>query len=178
MARSSEVVDHQDRWSRDFEVIRRHLWPAVSAVAVAVAVEHIGSTAVPGLAAKPVIDVDVVVPERRSAGPAVAALESLGYEHRGDQGVPGREAFAGGEGLPEHHPYVVVLGSAPHRDHVDLRDHLRRDPGAARRYAAEKRRLAHLLLADREAYVEGKAWLVRELLQDARRREGSFQPNG
>jgi GrpB-like predicted nucleotidyltransferase (UPF0157 family) len=148
---------------------------------VAEAVEHVGSTAVPGLAAKPVIDIDVVVPDAAGVAPAVAGLTAAGYEHRGDQGIPGREAFAGGERLPEHHLYVVVRDSPPHRDHVDLRDHLRRRPDAVLRYAAEKRRLAPLLVTDREAYVEGKAWLVRELLGEARRTEpssASIQPGG
>jgi GrpB-like predicted nucleotidyltransferase (UPF0157 family) len=170
---SAVVVDHDERWAQDFEAIRARLWPAVAAVAVGI--EHVGSTAVPGLAAKPIIDVDVVVPDAEGVPRAVAALERLGYEHRGDQGVPGREALSGGEGLPEHHLYVVVLGSRPYRDHVDLRDHLRRHPDAARRYAAEKRRLAHLLESDRNAYVDGKAWVVRELLGDSRK---FSQPHG
>lgn len=64
--------------------------------------------------------------------------------------------------------YVVAHGSPPYRDHVDLRDYLRTHPDQAQRYAAEKRRLAPLLHTDREAYVDGKAWLVRELLETAR----------
>jgi GrpB-like predicted nucleotidyltransferase (UPF0157 family) len=164
--RGALVVDHDEGWARDFQDIRARLWPAVAAVAVGV--EHVGSTAVPGLAAKPVIDVDVVVAERGHVPSAVAALESLGYGHQGDLGIPGREAFSVLPGLPPHHLYVVVQGSPAHRDHVDLRDHLRAHPEDARRYAAEKRRLAPLLATDREAYVRGKAWLVAELLAAAR----------
>jgi GrpB-like predicted nucleotidyltransferase (UPF0157 family) len=160
------VVDHDERWVQDFEDIRSRLWPAVAHVAVAV--EHVGSTAVPGLAAKPVIDVDVVVADAADVPAAITALESLGHAHQGELGVPGREAFSMLPGLPDHHLYVVVQGSPPHRDHVDLRDHLRAHPEAARRYAAEKRRLAPLLATDREAYVRGKAWLVEELLAAAR----------
>jgi GrpB-like predicted nucleotidyltransferase (UPF0157 family) len=162
----ARVVDHDERWARDFQLIRDRLWPVVAASALAV--EHVGSTAVPGLAAKPVIDVDVVVADAGRVGPVVAALASIGHSHQGDLGIPGREAFSMVPGLPAHHLYVVVLGSAPHRDHVDLRDHLRTHPRAAARYAAEKRRLAPLLLTDREAYVRGKAWLVVELLAEAR----------
>ena len=161
-----DLVEYDDRWPQDFLTVRDRLWPAVAAVAVGI--EHVGSTAVPGLAAKPVIDADVVVAEAVSVAAAVRALESLGYAHRGDLGIPGREAFSVLPGLPEHHVYVVVRDSPPHRDHVDLRDHLRNRPDAVRRYAAEKRRLAPLLATDREAYVEGKAWLVRELLREAR----------
>ena len=169
---AAEVVAYDDRWPRDFAAVRAHLQPTVRGIAVAV--EHVGSTAVPGLAAKPVIDVDVVVRAEGDVRAAVNALSTLGYAHRGDLGVPGREAFAvlpGSPGvhLPEHHLYVVVAGSPAYRDHVDLREHLRSHPADAERYAAEKRRLAPLLATDREAYVDGKAWLVRELLAAARR---------
>jgi hypothetical protein len=128
----------------------------------------VGSTAVPGLAAKPILDVDVVVPSAASVGSATAALESLGYVHRGDLGIAGREAFAAPAGSPYHHLYLVVDGSPPYRDHVDLRDLLRRDASARERYAAEKHRLAPLLRTDREAYVEQKGVVVEDLLRQAR----------
>lgn len=162
----SAVVDYDERWIGAFQAVRAHLWPAVESFVVRV--EHVGSTAVPGLAAKPVIDVDVVVPDAETVPRAIAALEALGHKHRGDQGIPGREAFSSLPGLPEHHLYVVILDSPPHRDHVDLRDYLRTHPEQAQRYGAEKRRLAHLLATEREAYIDGKAWLVRELLAEAR----------
>ena len=161
------VTDYDPQWAVEFETIRDRLSLAVSGFAVSV--EHIGSTAVPGLAAKPIIDVDVVNADSSCVRPAIVALETLGYEHLGEQGVPGRAAFSMLPGLPYHHVYVVVSGSAAHRDHIDLRDHLRRAPEDAHRYALEKRRLAPLLENDRDAYVAGKAWLVQELLAAARR---------
>jgi len=164
--RAAVVVDYDERWPSAFEAVRSHLWPAVESIAVRI--EHVGSTAVPGLAAKPVIDVDVVLSDEAAVPRAVAALEALGHQHLGDLGIRGREAFSPVPGLPEHHLYIVVLDSPPHRDHVDLRDHLRSHPDQARRYAAEKQRLAPLLATDRDAYVNGKAWLVRELLAQAR----------
>ncbi|WP_369137729.1 GrpB family protein [Modestobacter versicolor] len=160
------VVAYDERWPRDFAAIREHLLPAFAGLAVTI--EHVGSTAVPGLAAKPVIDLDVVVVEAAQVPRAVAALESLGYAHQGDLGIRGREAFSVLPGLPLHHLYVVVHGSPALRDHVDLRDHLRAHPDDAARYAAEKRRLSPLLVSDRDAYVAGKAWLVEELLARAR----------
>ncbi len=163
---SSVVVDYDQEWPSAFEALRRHLWPSVASLAVCI--EHVGSTAIPGLAAKPIIDVDVVVRDEAAVTRAVAALGALGHRHLGDLGIRGREAFCPVPGLPEHHLYLVVLDSPPHRDHVDLRDYLRSHPDQAQRYAAEKRRLAPLLAADREAYTNGKAWLVRELLAQAR----------
>ncbi|WP_051389018.1 GrpB family protein [Arthrobacter sp. 35W] len=78
------------------------------------------------------------------------------------------EAFDVLSGLPYHHLYLVVVGSEPHRDHVDLRNHLRASPIAAARYAAVKRELAPLLAVDRQQYVEGKSAIVTELLAQAR----------
>lgn len=162
------VVDYDPSWPAAFERVRALVWPVVEETALAI--EHIGSTSVEGLAAKPIVDVDVVVAHESNVPTAVAALETLGYHHEGDLGVPGREAFVQPEGLPEHHLYVVVQGSQPHRDHVDFRNYLRANPATAARYANEKRRLAHLLASDRDAYVSGKASLVQEVLASARER--------
>jgi len=162
------VVDYDPSWPQAFERVRAVVWPAVEETAIAI--EHVGSTSVEGLAAKPIIDLDVVVANESNLPKAVAALTTLGYQHEGDLGVPGREAFVQPQGLPEHHLYVVVQGSQPHRDHVDFRNYLRANPATAARYATEKRRLAHLLASDRDAYVSGKAWLVREILASARAR--------
>jgi GrpB-like predicted nucleotidyltransferase (UPF0157 family) len=90
--------------------------------------------------------------------------------HEGDLGIPGREAFSVLPGLPYHHLYVVVAGSQPHRDHIDLRDYLRTHPKEAERYAAVKQRLAYLLTTDRDEYVRQKSVVVEDLL--ARSRQG------
>jgi GrpB-like predicted nucleotidyltransferase (UPF0157 family) len=102
------VVDYDPAWPAMFDAVRSRVWPAVAPIALAV--EHVGSTAVPGLAAKPIIDVDVVV-AAADVGRAVRALAALGYEDEGDLGVPGREALrAPATDLPYHHLYVVVAG--------------------------------------------------------------------
>jgi GrpB-like predicted nucleotidyltransferase (UPF0157 family) len=152
-----------------FETVRARVWPAVHGVAVGV--EHVGSTAVPGLVAKPIVDVDVVVAEVGGVPRALAALASLGYEHEGDLGVAGREALRAPDtpALPYHHLYVVVAGSRPHLDHVLLRDYLRRRPDAAAAYATRKREVAALLADDRAAYGAAKADVIEALLADAYR---------
>jgi len=152
----------------------RELRDRVDAVLAGVAhmTEHVGSTAVPGLDAKPVIDVDVVVPGDAAVGPAIRALAAAGWRHQGDLGITGREAFAPPADAVYHHLYVVVAGSQPHRDHVDLREFLRARPGQAARYGDLKRRLAGLLTADRLAYSEGKAEMIAGFLRQARCRTG------
>lgn len=157
----SGVVDYDERWPVWFAAVRSALPPGL-------VVEHVGSTAVPGVAAKPIIDVDVVVASVDDVAPAVAALVAAGWQHEGDLGIPGREAFEPRADLPPHHLYVVVRDSAAHLDHVDLRDYLRTHPSDARRYGALKRELAPLLSEDREAYLAGKSDLVAELLAAAR----------
>lgn len=160
------VVDHDPRWLEDFHTLRSRLQPVVDGLALTI--EHIGSTAVPGLAAKPIIDVDVVVADERRSEAVVRALARAGWAPRGDLGIPGRQTFQTRAGLPYHHLYVVVAGSGPHLDHVDLRDHLRRNAWALADYAALKKELAPLLREDRQAYLEAKTDLVQRLLADAR----------
>lgn len=154
------VVDYQPRWPRDFARIRAEL-PAEWTV------EHVGSTSVPGLAAKPIIDLDIVA-EADAMPVVVAELSRLGWVHEGDGGIAGREAFLPRADLPPHHLYLVEAGGSAHRDHVDLRDLLRRRPDLAARYGELKRSLAPLLFTDRDAYGRGKTELIDTLLAVAR----------
>jgi GrpB-like predicted nucleotidyltransferase (UPF0157 family) len=168
------VAEYDPQWPEVFHRLRDRVDSALAAVAHVT--EHVGSTAVPGLDAKPIIDVDVVVPDEAAVGPAIDALAVAGWRHQGDLGIAGREAFLPPADAAYHHLYVVAAGSQPHRDHIDFRDFLRTHPGQAARYGALKRRLAALLETDREAYVDGKADLVAELLRLARGQ--AAQPGG
>ena len=166
------VVDYDPAWPAWFERIRARVWPAVAEVAVRI--DHVGSTAVPGLAAKPIIDLDVVVPSEDHVRPAIARLREIGYSWRGDLDIEGREAFVNppGSDLPEHHLYLVVENNKAHLDHWLLRDLLREDAGARTRYAELKRRNVELADGDIAVYVAAKAELVAELLTRAREERG------
>jgi GrpB-like predicted nucleotidyltransferase (UPF0157 family) len=159
------VVPYDPRWPACFEEIRARADAALGGLAHETV--HVGSTAVPGLAAKPIVDV-VVVSGRGAVRAAIDALTAAGWRHQGDQGITGREAFAPPADGVYHHLYVVVDGDKPHRDHVDLRDYLIRHPGQAARYGELKRQLAPLLRTDRTAYGDAKAGLITELLAMAR----------
>jgi GrpB-like predicted nucleotidyltransferase (UPF0157 family) len=162
----AEVVEYDPRWPLWFDEIRARLTPYLSGLPHHI--EHVGSTAVPGLAAKPIIDVDIVVPTADLVPAVVAALVTAGYQHEGDQGIPGREAFVlPPDAVRYHHLYLVVEGNKPHRDHILLRDHLWTNPADRERYAVRKRELVYLLTTDRSAYVDGKAALVEELIARA-----------
>jgi GrpB-like predicted nucleotidyltransferase (UPF0157 family) len=124
------------------------------------------------LSAKPIIDLDLVTTSDRLVEMTIQAVAVLGFEHRGDGGIPGRQAFNTLDWLPYQHLYVVVQGSEAHRDHIDLRDYLRTHPDQAVMYSAEKRRLEYLLATDRQAYVMGKGPFIGELLKRARQPYG------
>ena len=165
---ANTVVAYDPAWPHLFRSMRERLQDLF--VGTEALIEHVGSTAVPGLAAKPIVDIDVVVPSSAEIPDAVRRLESGGYIHCGDLGIPGREAFDVPPDLAYHHLYVVAAGTKPHLDHVLLRDHLRRHPDAAERYGRRKLELAHLITPEsRQAYMEAKASIVEELLAVARR---------
>jgi GrpB-like predicted nucleotidyltransferase (UPF0157 family) len=166
------VVDYDPRWPRSFELLSAYVWPSVAGVAARI--DHVGSTSVPGLAAKPIIDMDIVVRAPADVAPAISSLEAAGFKWQGDLGVAGREAFSPPVGvvLPAHHLYLVVEDSRAHADHVLLRDLLREDLVARSRYAALKRHNALQADDDIDFYVAAKAAMVAELLTRARRERG------
>jgi len=162
------VADYDASWPASFERIAAFVWPAVAEVALRI--EHVGSTAVPGLAAKPIIDADVVVATERDVARVIASLATLGYRWEGDLGVVGREAFRAPEdaALPPHHLYSVTEDGRAYADHRLLRELLREDPVACQRYTALKRRNAVIAGADLDRYVALKAAFVAEHLTLAR----------
>jgi GrpB-like predicted nucleotidyltransferase (UPF0157 family) len=133
-----EVVPYDPAWAVHFARIRDELADALGGVPVR-AIEHVGSTSVPGLAAKPVIDVDVVV-ARDDLWRAIHALEDAGYAHRGDLGISDRHSMSEPDS-PRRNVYVVVEGSLALRNHLAVRDALRADSGLRDQYARLKQEL-------------------------------------
>jgi GrpB-like predicted nucleotidyltransferase (UPF0157 family) len=131
---------------------------------LAVAVEHVGSTSVPGMAAKPVVDIDAVLPSAEHLLPAVERLERAGYRHEGDLGIPGREAFEPPTDAPWHHLYVLPASSEELRRHLTFRDHLRAHPEEVTAYADLKRAAVRRFGDDRQAYTEAKKGFVERVL--------------
>lgn len=156
------IEDYDPRWPQRFEILRDRIATALGPFAAAI--EHIGSTAVPGLAAKPIIDVDVLLRSAAHLAGAVSALGALGYEHQGNLGVPGREAFRAPRGESPHHLYVCLPDRQEFGRHLAFRDHLRTHPEDAKAYAELKRKLATEFAADREAYTQAKSAFVHEIL--------------
>src|SRR5262249_20210502 len=112
------VVDYDPTWPLTFAALRAPIFEALRTIASAV--EHVGRTSVPGLAAKPIVDMDVVLPSRAEIPAAIEKLATLGYTHRGDLGIPEREAFNSPAHLPTHNLYACVLGSAALANHLTI----------------------------------------------------------
>jgi GrpB-like predicted nucleotidyltransferase (UPF0157 family) len=160
------VAEYDPAWPRRFERLRREYAAALAAAAVPVlAIEHVGSTSVPGLAAKPIIDCDIVVAEQHvAAGSAV--LTGLGFTPVGQLGIPLRWAFKEPGRLAGTNTYIVVAGSLSLRNHLAVRDILRADPDLRQEYAAVKRQ-AGASAATIDDYGRAKNAMVQKLLAAA-----------
>ncbi len=159
------IKDYDPRWARDFEALRSRIWPLVEDFAVAM--EHVGSTSVPGLPAKPILDIDLIVHPHEGVLLAIERLATIGYTHRGNLGIEGREAFRASVDLPAHHLYVCREDSAALRDHLTFRDYLRAHPETARAYADLKKQLALQFPDDVDSYAQAKTDFVTGVLETA-----------
>jgi GrpB-like predicted nucleotidyltransferase (UPF0157 family) len=157
------VVDYDPIWRLAFEAVRARVWSVVGDVAITV--EHVGSTSVPGLAAKPIIDISVVVPNEAAVPVAIDRLATLGYRHLGNLGIEGREAFASPNIPPRHHLYVCPSASLALKNHLHVREHLRAHSEAAKEYGALKRQLAARFPEDIDGYTEGKSEAILRILR-------------
>ncbi|KRF32332.1 GrpB family protein [Nocardioides sp. Soil805] len=160
---SVEVVAWSPAWAAQFEELAVVLRAAVAGIPGA-RVEHVGSTSVPGLAAKPILDVDVIV-DAEHVPAAVRGLEEAGYVHRGDLGVAGREAFHAPDREPRRNVYLCSAGTTNVRNHLAVRDVLRRRDDLRDAYAAAKLALADDPAMDMDAYLAGKSAVVQEVLR-------------
>lgn len=166
---SVTMAGYDPRWPEQFKELRDRIAAAMGPLVLAI--EHVGSTSVPNMCAKPIIDLDVIVrPEDVPA--AISAVEALGYRHEGNLGVNGREAFRWVAEFPEHHLYVCPQGSPALERHLLVRDYLRRHPEAAREYAEVKRQLAQKYHDNRTKYQAAKAEFVDALMEKARQELG------
>ncbi len=165
MARPVIVVDYDPAWPHIYERLRAPLAAALGDLAAAI--EHVGSTAVPGLAAKPVIDIDVLLARADALARAIERLIPLGYEHEGELGIPGRHAFRHAPELPVHHLYVCVPDCIDYRRHIVFRDYLRAHPEHAEAYGNLKRELAVTFRHDRTGYTDAKSAFVSDIMARA-----------
>ncbi len=170
------VVDHDPEWLRIFEMLKRvykeHLGELI------IRVEHVGSTAVPGLCAKPCIDIDIVIEDYSKLPTIIEKLSELGYSYEGDQGIRGREAFKRADAkVPwdgthtrkmDHHLYVCPKKSEELKKHITFRDYMKEHPEFKEEYCRLKKNLALKHREDRITYTEAKTTFIETVLERAR----------
>jgi GrpB-like predicted nucleotidyltransferase (UPF0157 family) len=157
------VVPYDSNWPSLFAAEAERLQQRFAARGLAVVLEHTGSTAVPGLAAKPILDILAGYPEGAVVEEYITVLTKAEYVHRGEQGIPGREFFRRGDPRA-YHVHLAAIDSPFWRDHLAFRDRLRADNALRDAYASLKHDLAARYPRDREAYIEAKGSFVRDVL--------------
>lgn len=159
------VVEYDPEWARRYEEERARIIAALDGLITGI--EHVGSTAVPGLGGKPVIDVMVGVARFEDGERCVGLLEALGYEYRGEAGIPGRLFFR--RGLPRRHQiHLVEEGGDFWEDVLLFRDFLRTYPQTAAEYYNLKKELAARFRTEREVYADAKTPFIRSVVERAR----------
>ena len=163
MAGRVVVVPYNKQWKNDFEKIKQYIESCAKELTVGI--EHVGSTSVEGLWAKPIIDLDVVIKDYSVFPALVEKLASLGYVHEGDLGIKDREAFdyRGKAELPKHHLYVCPEFSAELRRHLSFRDHLRSEPADVLFYSRVKEEGARLYPDSMDGYIAHKSPCIEEI---------------
>ena len=157
------VVPYDKEWASAFEAIKKELESAIGELVIGI--EHIGSTSVEGLSAKPCIDIDVIIQDYSIFDAVVRKLEMIGYIHEGNLGIKDREAFKYGDKphLQQHHLYVCPQQSEELHRHIVFRDFLRANPDAAKIYGAVKEEAAQLFPDDIEKYIAYKTPCIEAL---------------
>lgn len=166
MLRRVEVAPHSPGWAEEFRSEAGRLRAALGDDLVAV--HHVGSTAIPGISAKPIIDILLAVREVERLDDFGPEMAALGYEGRGEFGLPGRRFFVKDtDGRRTHHIHAYTRGNPELERHLAFRDYMISHPENARAYGRLKERLAKEFPADIEGYMDGKDAFIKEMEREA-----------
>ena len=157
------VLPYNVQWKDDFEKIKSEIINAIGDLIIGV--EHVGSTSVEGMSAKPCIDIDVIIKDYSAFDIIVSRLEMIGYIYEGNLGIKDREAFKyfNKPHLRTHHLYVCPQKSEELYRHITFRDFLRSNVDAVKKYSSVKETAARLFPHDIEKYMEYKSPCIEEL---------------
>ena len=163
--RNIVVVPYDPNWKHEFERIKIELARALKNTALAI--EHVGSTSVPTLYAKPIIDIDIVIDEE-ALDKVINQLREIGYTHLGNLDIAGREAFSytNKPHLMEHHLYVCDKDADELKRHLALRDFLRSHEEYCEKYSKIKLEMANRYPHDIDNYIEGKQPIILEIYEN------------
>ena len=159
-----KIVRHRTEWAVLYRIEAEKLTNCIGDIAVDI--QHVGSTAVPGLISKPIIDIAIAVNSREAISAVVKRLPDIGYIDKGDQGANGGYLLVK-ESEPDvrtFHIHVVAKNDVQWRNSINFRDCLRRDANTRKEYAQLKRTLAAKFPTDRESYTRGKEQFIRMVL--------------
>lgn len=165
-SKTVRLVPYDPSWPGLFTAEQRRLNAILLQDGVALAIEHTGSTSIPGLAAKPILDILAGAPDPAALARAIDTLQRADYIYRGEQGIPGRHFFRRGNPR-QYHVHLTLTGSDFWRDHLLFRNCLRANSEVAAEYAAIKHELAKRYPFDRESYIDGKTQFVQRVLREA-----------
>lgn len=159
------VLPYDEAWKKAFEKIKGEIEGAIGDLILSV--EHVGSTSVYQLSAKPCIDIDVVIKDYTVFDKVVCGLGKIGYIHEGDLGIKDREAFKylDKPHLYQHHLYVCPQYSTELHRHITFREFLRTHPDAAKKYGEVKEAAAKLFPNDIDKYIKYKSPCIKELYE-------------
>ena len=167
--RKVEIVNYDPQWPMLYKKEKTLIQKAIGHTIVGI--EHIGSTAVPGLGAKPIIDILMAVNHLSDAEQCIEPLQSIGYEYvpEYEASIPERRYFHKGHPPKEqhYHLHMVELTSDFWKKHLLFRDHLRTHPKIAQKYHELKKRLALKYSSDREGYTEAKTSFIKSIVTKA-----------
>ena len=157
------VLPYDRTWKFAFQEIKKEIEGAIGDLIIGI--EHVGSTSVEGLSAKPIIDIDVIIKDYSTFDSVVSKLEAIGYFHEGNLGIKDREAFkyADKPHLQQHHLYVCPQQSEELYRHITFRDFLVNNPEAVKKYSAVKEKAAQLFPDNIEKYIAYKSPCIEEL---------------
>ena len=160
------VLPYDAAWESAFEAIRAEIQTALGDLMLGI--EHVGSTSVKGMSAKPCIDIDVVIRDYSVFDAVVQKLDAIGYIHEGDLGIQDREAFkyADKPHLMTHHLYVCPRDSEELHRHIVFRNFLRENPEAVKKYSRVKETAAQLFPDSIDQYIEYKSPCIEELYRE------------
>lgn len=162
MARQIEIVTYNPEWPAIYEQEANHIKGVLAGTLVTI--HHIGSTAIPGLSAKPTIDLLLVVTMHTVLDAKQAAMRSLGYQPKGEHGLPGRRYFVKSAGeVHLFHLHAFERGHPEIDRHLDFRDYLRTHPAHAEAYRALKQDLVKQFSQQPQAYTRGKETFIRKI---------------
>jgi GrpB-like predicted nucleotidyltransferase (UPF0157 family) len=162
------LMAYDETWPQLYEAEVARIEPMLSVAGIRLEFHHTGSTSIPGMPAKPIIDILAGIRQLDVRQRAIDTLQLAGYVHRGEQGIEGRDFFR--RGAPrKYHLHLTDVGSSFWRDHLAFCDFLRANPETASAYARLKLELAARYPRDRPAYIDGKTSFVENVLERARR---------